>query len=65
MEGFQVRLKVEYSQLNSRINALKVRLDSSADIEQEEIDLMKKQLSYMEKYARVLLQRCNRNNVII
>lgn len=63
----KISLRVEYSQLNSRIDFLKrsiMNAENGVDkSDKEEIALAKSQLSHMENYRDVLLSRCSKYKV--
>lgn len=69
MEGYEIRLKVEYSQLKSKIISLRTFLGNIeykvADISEEEHTLLKEQLDAMVAYHDILEKRCKIHNINI
>lgn len=70
MEGHEIRLKVEYSQLDSKIASLRAflgKLHYSEDslVSAEERTLLLDQLDLMVKYRDILVQRCRLHNIKI
>lgn len=67
MEEYQMRLKVEYSQLDVNTEKLGKYLKTVAlgtpDLQKTE--LMKKQYKYMQQYRTVLRKRCELENIKI
>ena len=68
MEGYEVRMKVEFSQLDSKIKSLKTFIDNQGinlTISETEYDLLIKQLDHMCQYLDILKQRCNIHSINI
>lgn len=61
MEPFKISMKVEYSQLNRRVQSLQDFLNKQSihqTIDFDEIDNLKKQLEAMVTYRDILYTRC-------
>lgn len=65
--GFKLRLKVEYSQLNFKINSLNSFINANLIDNSigDELDLLIKQLAYMKDYQGVLAKRCKLHGIEI
>lgn len=59
MEGYQERVKIEYEQLEQKVERLRVFLKSTAFAEasDEQQRLLRRQLPAMQMYAEILEQR--------
>lgn len=69
MEGWKVRLKVEYSQLESRVSRLQLAIFKAKNevtmLSKDDVDLLELQLGHMENYLQVLRKRCVKYGVEI
>lgn len=67
MESYEVRMKVEFSQLNFKIDKLDSFLraqEISQTVDDEELSLLTRQVKHMKSYRDVLLQRCKIHHII-
>lgn len=67
MEAYEIRMKVEFSQLKGRIMLLEdfIESDSFSNVDVSERKLMRDQLSAMKAYSECLFARCIRHNIKI
>lgn len=67
METYEVRMKVEFSQLKQRIMLLEdfIESDNFANVAVDERKLVRDQLSAMRAYQECLYARCIRHNIRI
>lgn len=68
MEPFEVRMIVEFSQLDSRIEKLDsfiVKQGISPTVDSVELDLLNQQLALMKQYREILATRCKSHNITI
>lgn len=67
MEAFEIRMQVEFSQLNYKLQKLDSFLrqqEVSQKVDDVELALLKQQLVHMKNYRDVLLQRCKIHHII-
>ena len=68
MEGFKIRMKVEYSQLKSRVDSLDLfvtKQSKEQTVSDDELTILHNQLISMQNYLSYLKQRCIMHDVEI